>query len=56
MEEIHKFQVQSYIMGYHIYKDIWVPRIGEKIKAEVEPTNKEDKYAGFVNVCATNDR
>ena len=39
------FEVESYIKGYHAYKDIWVPEINEKLQARMEPENLMDKYA-----------
>ena len=32
-------------MGYHVYKDRWLPVKSEMLKAVVEPKNKEDKFA-----------
>ena len=42
---LSSFEVESYIKGYHAYKDIWVPEINEKLQARMEPENLVDKYA-----------
>ena len=42
------FEMDSYIKGYHAYKDRWTPNVGEKLCTEREPTNSVDKYAVFV--------
>ena len=34
-----------YVKGYHIYKHIWTPEIGESLDAQIEPNNPADKYA-----------
>ena len=49
----NNFETKSTVKGYHVYKDIWVPKIGEKCSTEREPDNPEDKCA----VCVKkNDR
>ena len=37
--------VDSAVWGYHVYKDVWKPAIGEKLHAEQEPDNAVDKFA-----------
>ena len=32
-------------MGYHAYKDEWIPEIGETLSTRREPENMEDEYA-----------
>ena len=39
------FEIDSYIKGYHVYKDIWTPELHENLKTVPEPTNLVDKYA-----------
>ena len=39
------FDVDSYVKGYHEYKSIWTPKIGEKLQTKREPENLVDKYA-----------
>ena len=44
-EDITSLEVQSYVRGYHDYKDIWNPHIGEVLPLEREPNNSEDRFA-----------
>ena len=44
-ELLHDLTVGSVIKGYHVYKDIRVPIIGEILFCEQEPGNKEDCFA-----------
>ena len=37
--------INSAVWGYHGYKDVWKPAIGEKLHAEQEPDNAVDKFA-----------
>ena len=39
------FYLTSCIRGYHIYKEIWTPEIGEEGNYQREPGNREDPYA-----------
>ena len=39
------FHLISCIRGYHIYKEIWTPEIGEEDNCQCEPGNREDPYA-----------
>ena len=39
------FHLTSCIRGYHIYKEIWTPKIGKEDKCQCEPGNREDPYA-----------
>ena len=42
---MEKFAFDSAVRGYHVYKDVWKPAIGEKLHAEQEPDNAVDKFA-----------
>ena len=44
-------EVNSHITGYHVYKDIWIPVLGETLPAVMEPTNYDDDHA----VCVKKD-
>ena len=44
-EVLHDLTVDSVIRGYHVYRDIWVPIIGEILFCEQEPGNEEDRFA-----------
>ena len=39
------FEMASYVKGYHVYKTLWNPLIGEFLSCEREPNNPMDKYA-----------
>ena len=39
------FEIDSFVKGYHEYKNIWTPEIGETLSTEREPGNLVDKYA-----------
>ena len=39
------FEMVSYVKGYHVYKTLWNPLIGEFLSCEREPDNAMDKYA-----------
>ena len=39
------FETDSFVKGYHEYKNIWTPKIGETLSTEREPVNLVDKYA-----------
>ena len=39
------FAFTSAVRGYHVYKDIWKPSIGEKLVAKREFNNPMDKHA-----------
>ena len=37
------FEAKSAVKGYHVHKDIWLPKITEKCSTERGPDNPEDK-------------
>ena len=39
------FQIEGMVRGYHYYKDIWEPVIGEELECEREHGNIHDLYA-----------
>ena len=39
------FEMVSYLKGYHVYKKLWNPLIGELLSCERERDNPMDKYA-----------
>ena len=43
------YEISSHIMGYHEYKNIWVPQENEILTCIIEPTNPYDKYAVAVS-------
>ena len=38
------FEMVSYVKGYHMYKTLWNPLIGEFLIYEREPNNPMDKH------------
>ena len=40
-----KFTLDSAVRGYHVYKVVWKPTIGEKLQADQELSNEADKFA-----------
>lgn len=45
----NSFTVSSYVRGYHAYKHIWQPVVGETLQLAQEPNNSQDSFA--VAVC-----
>ena len=45
---IRSYKIDSFIMGYHVYKADWTPFVGEKLTGVMESTNLMDKYAAAV--------
>ena len=39
------YEIESFVMGYHVYKSNWTPSVGDEFYGFMEPTNKLDKYA-----------
>ena len=42
---LSSFEMDSYINGFHEYRDIWTPRMEQALKEVPEPKNVVDKYA-----------
>ena len=38
-------QVTSFVPGYHVYLEVWEPKIGDEHCLKREPNNKEDDNA-----------
>ena len=38
-------EIDIYIEGYHVYKNIWKLTVNEELETEMEPDNVMDKYA-----------
>ena len=38
-------EIESFVRGYHEYKDIWQPTVGEVLVLKREPTNDKDSLA-----------
>ena len=37
-------EIDTYVKGYHVYKNIWKPTVNEELETETEPDNVMDKY------------
>ena len=46
-------EIQSYIRGYHAYRDSWTPVLGETLSVKRETTNPKDKNAVAVHIEET---
>ena len=42
---MESFKLYSAARGYHVYKDVWEPSVGEKLVARREFDNRFDKFA-----------
>ena len=40
-----EFTFDSAVLGYHVYKVVWKPTIGEELQADQELGNEADKFA-----------
>ena len=43
-ENIVFYNLDSFIKGYHVYQDIWSPKLLEEKDSASEPNNIVDKY------------
>ena len=39
------FEVEAVVQGYHVYKEIWTPSIGEELIFAREPAKPRDPFA-----------
>ncbi len=44
--EAFEYSIDSAIRGYHVYKNIWIPEIGEGLQLSQENGNEADQFAG----------
>ena len=40
-----KYGFFSCIRGFHIYKDVWEPIVGEELECKIEDNNEHDRHA-----------
>ena len=40
-----EYQIGSFVMGYHVYRNIWSPKEKDSLHTEMEPTNVMDKFS-----------
>ena len=43
----------TYVRGFHVYKDVWRPVIGEELRCQREEDNPRDPYAVAVTKSRT---
>ena len=43
-----KYTFNSAVLGYHVYKDVWKPAIGEKLHAEKELDDIPKKFKNYL--------
>ena len=43
--KMSSYRMESCIRGYHIYKEVWTPFIGERLGCAREKSNREDPFA-----------
>ena len=46
--ESARYEWPSYVRGYHKYKSIWSPTVGETLRLTTELTNSQDPFAVVV--------
>ena len=39
------YEMEAFVMGHHVYKETWMPFVGEKLETVMQPNNVKDKYA-----------
>ena len=47
---ITSLDLETFIKGHHIYKDIWTPKQGEQLDVLMEPDNRMGKFAVCVKI------
>ena len=45
--DIHT-DVVSYVKEYHVYKNVWITHLQEKVHGEIQPKNPVEKYVATV--------
>ena len=47
---MEEWQINSSVMGFHEYKNVWTPEIGQMLQCEMQSENPLDKYAVAVKL------
>ena len=47
---ITTLDLETFIKGHHVYKDIWTPKQGKQLDVLMEPENRMDKVAVCVKI------
>ena len=42
-------RVKSVVRGYHVYKDNWISKVGDKFEVKIEEMNCYDRYASALS-------
>ena len=42
-------EIDTYVKGYHVHKNIWKPTVNKELETEMEPDNVMDKYVICIN-------
>lgn len=42
--------VESVVRGYHVYKDLWDPRLGDTFNLHFEELNQVNRYAVAIKI------
>ena len=42
------YKMEAFFMGYHVYKDMWMPFVGEKLDTAMQPSNVRGKYVAAI--------
>ena len=45
-----EYQIESFVMGYHVYRNIWSPKEKDILNTEIEPSNVMDKFAMVIKI------
>ena len=51
-----EYQIELFVMGYHVYRNIWSPKEKDILNTEIEPSNVMDKFAVVVKNNTTTVR
>ena len=41
-------ELETYIKGHHVYKEVLIPDVGEKLSVLMEPDNRVDRFAVYL--------
>ena len=48
-DEIVEFAFPSAVRGFHVYRGVWAPRLGQQLSADRERGNEEDRFTVAVD-------
>ena len=44
-------RIDTYVKGHHAYRNIWAPKIGQSLDAQIELDKLVDQYAVCIQKC-----